>query len=314
MKISREVKTAVLVLSGIILLIFLINYLNGEDVFESQDTYYTEFDYNALSKASPVTVKGNSVGKIKEIKYDFDSGKTRVEFTVDEQLVFSKESKVRLYETGLMGGNGLAILVSNEGEPAKSGDYLASEVEEGLVSSLTKNFSGVGDDLGSTLKTADTLLINLNNLVTDDSDEGLKNAIKELNATMKSFKTVAYSINTLVSKNDDKLTAVLTNFDSITRDFSVITSDLKKVEFSQIVAKLDKTLSSVNTIMASVNNGEGTIGKLLKDEGLYDNLEAASKEMEELIRDIKLHPARYRRILSKKEIPYTPPNEEDQNN
>ena len=66
--------------------------------------------------------------------------------------------------------------------------------------------------------------------------------------------------------------------------------------------------------MASINNGDGTIGKLLKDEGLYDNLEAASKEMEELVRDIKLHPARYRRILSKKEIPYTPPKEEDQNN
>lgn len=314
MKISREVKTAVLVLSGIILLIFLFNYLKGEDLFESQDTYYTEFDYNALSKSSPVTVKGNTVGKIKDIKYDFGSGKTRIEFTVDEQLVFSKESKIRLYETGLMGGNGLAILVSNEGEQAKSGDYLASEVEEGLVSSLTKNFSGVGDDLGSTLKTADTLLINLNNLVTDESDDGLKSAIKELNSTMKSFKSVAYSINTLVSKNDDKLSAVLTNFDSITRDLSVITSDLKKVEFSQIVAKLDETLTSVNTIMASVNNGEGSIGKLLKDEGLYDNLEAASKEMEELIRDIKLHPARYRRILSKKEIPYTPPNEEDQNN
>ena len=64
--------------------------------------------------------------------------------------------------------------------------------------------------------------------------------------------------------------------------------------------------------MDNVNLGEGTLGKLLKDEALYENLEAASKEMEELIRDIKLHPARYRRILSKKEIPYTPP-EEDQN-
>ncbi|WP_299336735.1 MlaD family protein [uncultured Psychroserpens sp.] len=314
MKISREVKTAVLVLSGIILLIFLFNYLKGENLFESQDTYYTEFDYNALSKSSPVTVRGNTVGKIKGIKYNFDTGKTRIEFTVDEQLKFSKESTVRLYETGLMGGNALAIIVSNEGEQATSGDYLKSEVEEGLVSSLSKNFSGVGSELGTTLKAADTLLVNLNNLVADESEDGLKNAIKELNSTMKSFKSVAYSINSLVSKNDDKLAAVLTNFDSISKDLSVVTSDLKTIDFSQMVDKLDQTLTSVNTLMATVNGGEGTIGKLLKDEGLYDNLEAASKEMEELIRDIKLHPARYRRILSKKEIPYTPPKEEDQNN
>ncbi|WP_299224979.1 MlaD family protein [uncultured Psychroserpens sp.] len=313
MKISREVKTAVLVISGILLFIFLFNYLKGENLFDSQDTYYTEFDYNALSKSSPVTVKGNTVGKIKNIIFDYETGKTRVSFTVDEQLKFSKNSKIRLYETGLMGGNALAIIISEEGEIAQSGDFLKSEVEEGLVTSLTKNFSGVGSELGTTLKAADTLLVNLNALVTDNSDNGIKNAIAELNATMKSFKAVSYSINTLVNKNDEKLASVLANVDSITRDLSVITGDLKQVKLSETVAELDKTLSSVNMLIENIQSGKGTIGKLLKDEGLYDNLEAASKEMEELIRDIKLHPARYRRILSKKEIPYTPPKE-DQNN
>ncbi|WP_298761228.1 MlaD family protein [uncultured Psychroserpens sp.] len=313
MKISREVKTAVLVLSGIILLIFLFNYLKGENLFESPNTYYTEFDYNALSTSSPVTVRGNAVGKIKKISYDFDTGKTRVAFTVDDKLTFSKQSKIRLYQTGIMGGNALAVIISQEGEIAKPGDFLQSEIKEGLVQNLTDNFEGVSGSLGSTLKSADTLLVSLNNLVEDESEDGIKNAIKELNATMKSFKSVAYSISALVDKNDDKIAAVLTNFDSITKSLSVITSDLKNVKFSETVAKLDETLSSVNTLMTSIQNGDGTIGKLLKDEGLYDNLEAASKEMEELLRDIKLHPARYRRILSKKEIPYTPPSEDQKN-
>ncbi|MDG5491545.1 MlaD family protein [Psychroserpens sp. SPM9] len=314
MKVSREVKTAILVLSGIVLLVFLFNYLKGENLFESPDTYYTEFDYNALSSSSPVTVKGNNVGKIKNIKYDYNTGKTRVEFTVDDQLHFSKLSKIRLYKTGLMGGNALAIVISTEGEQAKPGDFLESEVEDDLVSSLTKNFSGVSDNLDSTLKTADSLLINLNGIVADESEDGLKNAIAELNATMKSFKAVSYSVNALVKKNDEKLSSVLGNVDSITKNLSAITSDLQNVKFSKTVAELDKTLASVNALMTSIQNGDGTIGKLLKDEGLYDHLEAASQEMEELIRDIKLHPARYRRILSKKEIPYTPPEEDDQNN
>ena len=314
MKISREIKTAVLVLSGILLMIFLVKYLSGESLFDSNNTYYTEFDYNALTMASPVTVKGNNVGKIQDIIYDFNTGKTRVALKVDDQLKFSKQTIVRLYATGLMGGNALAIVVSNEGEEAQSGDLLNSEVEQDLISSLTTNFSGVSENLDSTLSSADSLLINLNGLVLDDSDNGIKSAIAELNATMKSFKSVAYSVNTLVSENDAKLASVLTNFDSITKDLSIITSNLKTVEFSEIVDKLDITLTSVNTIMTSVNNGEGTLGKLLKEDSLYINLEAASKEMEELIRDIKLHPARYRRILSKKEIPYTSPEEEVQNN
>lgn len=288
--------------------------MKGDNLFEPQDTYYTEFDYNALSQSSPVTVRGNRVGKVKDIKYDYESGKTRVAFTVDEQLKFSKESRVRLYETGLMGGNALALIVSTKGEQAVYGDYLESEVEQGLVTSLSKNFSNVGTELGTTLKAADTLLVNLNKIVADDSEDGLQHAIAELNATMKSFKAVAQSVDVMIKMNDDKLASVLTNVDSITEDLSVITNDLKNVKLSQTVAELDNTLASVNAIMSQIDNGEGTIGKLLKDEGLYENLEAASKEMEELIRDIKLHPARYRRILSKKEIPYTPPKEESENN
>lgn len=288
--------------------------MKGDNLFEPQDTYYTEFDYNALSQSSPVTVRGNRVGKVKDIKYDYESGKTRVAFTVDEQLKFTKESRVRLYETGLMGGNALALIVSTKGEQAIYGDYLKSEVEQGLVTSLSKNFSNVGTELGTTLKTADTLLVNLNKIVADESEDGLQHAISELNATMKSFKAVAESVDVMVKMNDDKLASVLTNVDSITKDLAVITGDLKNVKLSETVAELDKTLASVNAIMTQIDNGEGTIGKLLKDEALYANLEAASKEMEELIRDIKLHPARYRRILSKKEIPYTPPVEEGENN
>jgi phospholipid/cholesterol/gamma-HCH transport system substrate-binding protein len=103
LKISREVKTAILVLSGIALFIYLFSYLKGEDIFSNTNTYYTEFDYNALSLSSPVTIKGNKVGKIETINYDFETGKTRVSFSVNPKLQFSKNSVIRLYETGLMG-------------------------------------------------------------------------------------------------------------------------------------------------------------------------------------------------------------------
>ena len=111
MKITKEVKTAVLVLLGIFLFIFGYNYLKGQNLFEPKNIYYTEFDYNALSTSSVVTVKGNTVGKIQDIIYDYKTGRTRIAFTVNEQLKFSKNSKIRLYETGLMGGNAIAIII-----------------------------------------------------------------------------------------------------------------------------------------------------------------------------------------------------------
>lgn len=282
-------------------------------MFSDEVEFYTEFDYNALSMSSPVTIKGNAVGKIETIKYDFESGKTRVQFSVDPKLSFSKSSTIRLYETGIMGGNALAIIDSYEGEKAVVGDFIASEIQPGLVTSLKDNFSGLSVNLDQTLRSADTLMINLNGLVEDESEAGLKATIAEMNATLKSFKNLSYSIQQVIKDNDDKISSTLESFEKTSASFAELSEDLKKAELSKTIEDFDKTLLSIQKLLVSFENGEGTLGKLLKDDALYKNLEGASKEMEMLLLDIKLHPARYRRILSKKEIPYQEPTEEQKN-
>lgn len=307
MKISKEVKTGTLVLLGIALFVFGFNYLKGRNLFEPTDVFYTEFDYNALTKSSPVTVLGNSVGKIEDISYNYDTGKTRVAFTVSEKLKFSKNSIVKMYEVGFMSGNGLTILISNEGEQAKPGDVLPSQVEFGLVTNLSKNFSGVTDNLDSALKSTDSLMFSLNRLVNDPTDAGLKRTIEELNHTLISFRNTSNSVNSVVSNNDKNITAILEKFKAISGDLAVLTADLKQANVGTTVETLNSTLSKLNAILETIEKGDGTLGKLVKDEGLYNNLEGATKELEALLQDIKLHPKRYFRILSKKEIPYTEP-------
>lgn len=313
MKISREVKTAVLVLFGIALFIYLFSFLKGEDLFSNTQTYYTEFDYNALSASSPVTIKGNKIGKIEAIKYDFDTGKTRISFSVDPKLKFSKNSKITLYQTGLMGGNALAIIDANDGVFAQPGDFIASDIKQGLMSSMERNLPKVTANLDGTLRSADTLVNSLNALVIDESSEGLKSTIAELNSTLKSFKSLSFSIQDVIKENDEKIASILNNFDKTSKDLSDLSAELKGAGLSKTIEDLNKTLVSMQSLLASIDNGEGTIGKLLKDDALYNNLEGASKEMESLLLDIKLHPARYRRILSKKEIPYQEPTKDEKN-
>ena len=293
MKITKEVKTAILVILGIAFLIFGINYLKGRNLLDASNTYYTIFEYNALTESSPVTIKGNNVGKIKNIKYDFETGKTRVSFTVDKGLKFSKNSIIRLYEMGLMGGNAMAIIPAEDGVFAEDGDVIKSEVEKGLLDGLAGNFSNLSSGLDTTLKSADSLLIGLNSLVEDDSDKGLKSAIAELNATIKSFKNLSYSFNSLISKNEEGLTSVISNFDSISQDLASLSEDLKKAEISKTINDLDQTLLSVNGLISDLENGEGTLGLLLKDEKLYNNLEVATYQLKELLQDFKLNPKRY---------------------
>lgn len=293
MQISKEVKTAILVILGIALFIFGFNYLKGQNLFKSNDVYYTKFDYNALTKASTVTVNGNVVGKIQDIVYDYETGKTIVSFTVSNKLKFAKSSTVRMYETGLMGGNGLAIINSYEGETAKYGDTLQSDVEPGLITSLTKNFSGISDNLDVTLKSTDSLINNLNSIVTDDSEEGLKRTIAELNSTLKSFKQLSFSANGLISKNDENIAIILENFKTTSENLSLLSAELKEANLDDTLENLGKTVASLNTVLGTIENGEGSMGKLLKDEALYNNLEGASLQLEQLLQDMKLNPKRY---------------------
>jgi len=309
LKISREVKTAILVLSGIALFIYLFTYLKGEDLFSSSNTYYTEFEYNGLSMSSPVTIKGNKIGKVEEIKYDFDSGKTRVSFSVAPELKFSKNSKMRLYQTGLMGGNALGLVDAADGDMAQPGDLIQSEVKAGIINSLGDDFSGISKDLGLTLRSADTLVNNLNTLVANEADDGLKQTIAELNSTLKSFKSVAFAANNLISENDKKISSLLDSFDNTSSELAILIKGLNEANLSNTVKNLDEMILKFNQLASGLEAGKGSMGKLLKDDALYDNLENASKELQLLLLDIKLHPARYRRILSKKEIPYEEPTE-----
>jgi phospholipid/cholesterol/gamma-HCH transport system substrate-binding protein len=305
LKISKEIKTAILVLGSIALFVFGFSYLKGKDLFSKDNVFYTDFNYNALSPSAPVTIKGNKVGKVETITYNYETGKTRVAFSVDERFKFSKNSTVRLYELGIMGGNAITIISANDEEYAQPNDVLKSEVEQGLVTSLTKNFSGLSTGLDGTLKKADTLLSGLNRLVEDDSEKGLKNAISELNSTMKSFKNLSYSLNKMMTDDASKLNEMLSSFSKTAESFKKLGDTLDKANLGETVAGLDKTLNNLNSVLSSIEAGKGTMGKLMKDEKLYNNFEAAAKELEELLQDIKLHPKRYFRVLSKKEIPYS---------
>ncbi|MEO5789569.1 MAG: MlaD family protein [Gelidibacter sp.] len=293
MKISREVKTAILVISGVLLMVFTFNYLKGLNILQKHNRYQTEFDYNALNTSSIVTIKGNTIGKVEAITYDDKTGKTIVTIIITGDVNFSTNSKIRMYETGLMGGNALAIIPMPGPELAKNGDFLQSEVEEGLVTSLTKNFSGISSNLGVTLKAADSLMNNFNRLIINDNDDGIKAAIAELNKTIISFREMANAMNKLVVKNDATLTSALGNFEALSSNLAEITTEVKKVEISKTFANLDQTLQEVNGMLADVKDGKGSLGKLLNDDKLYTNLEGASLQMEQLLQDFKLNPKRY---------------------
>ena len=308
MKITREVKTAILVISGLLLIIYLFNYLKGENLLDSSRTFYAVYNnVEGLASSAPVTISGNVVGKVQEIVFTEDgSGKLQLKLMIDNDFQFSKNSKAQIYETGLIGGKAIAIILANDGsETAVDGDFLQGTIKAGLTELVNQKLTPLQGKIENVMVSADSLLMNINDVFDDQTKTNLKSSISSLNETILSFKNTSNSINSLIAKNKEKLDSTITSFESTSANLASLTNEMAKANLGQTITELQATIDSFKNILSSIEKGEGSMGKLMKDEGLYNNIEGATKELEELLRDIKLHPKRYFRILSKKEIPYS---------
>lgn len=307
MRISREVKTAILVIISLILIVFLFNYLKGQNLLDSSRKVYVIYDnIEGLTSSSPVTISGHTVGKVQEITFTDDgSAKVKVMLLIQDDYPFSKNSKAELYDSGLIGGKNIAIIPAfDNAENAVSGDVLEAAIKPGIMDMVGQTLSPLQEKIGNMLVNADSLLTNFNDVFDESTKNNLKLGIVELKSTITSFKNTSTSINELVLNNRDKLDSTLTNVEDMTANLSSITDSIAKSNLTETINNLQSTIGNFDEILNSIENGEGSMGKLLKEEGLYNNLEGATKELEELLKDIKLHPKRYFRILSKKEIPY----------
>mgnify|MGYP001132347236 FL=1 len=307
MKLSREIKTAILVISGIVLFIFLFNYLKGNNFLDSSRTFFVVYDnVEGMASSTPVTINGLTVGKVQDINFSKDrSGRITVKLLIDSDFEFSKNSIAELYEAGLLGGKAIAIIPAfDNAENAKKGDYLEGTVKAGLTELVNQRLTPLQEKIETMIVSADSLLVNINSVFDVQTKANLKKSIAELAITIESFKNTSVAINSLITDNQETLNNALSNIDTITSNLSKITDSVANTNLGETINSLQLTINNFDKILASIEKGEGSIGKLLNDDELYNNLKGASKEMEELLRDIKLHPKRYFRILSKKEIPY----------
>jgi len=303
LKLSREFKTGVVFVGALALLIWGYNFMKGKDIFAGDETtFFSEYkNVQGLNTASKVTINGLQVGKVQKIIANPDKdkrGELIVSFSMtDPDFVFSKKSIARIYSDGLMGGKALAIVPFYEGEDAVSGDYLKGEIESDMFSSVGEKLNPLSIKVESMIEQADSLLYGLNHIIDEPTRNNLQSSIAKFNQSMLEFSEISKNINVMLDKNKESLEVTLTNAKEITTKFSTLTDTLnKELEEAQIantVKELKATISGLNQVIANLEKGEGSAGKLLKDDQLYTNLTNASKELEELLREMKEHPKRF---------------------
>jgi len=314
LKLSREVKTGILVLLGILAVIMGFSYLKSSSIFDNSRTFYAVYDHvGGLQTGTQVSLNGLVVGNVSSIRFKDGSGKLLVTFVVNNDFEFSENSKVELFDTGIIGGKGLQIIPAFDGAPiAKNGDTLMASSKPGLTELVQQKLTPLQMSLESTFSDADTLLTNINSILDDGTKSDLRQSIANLNILLNTFQGSASKLNNFLEANGEQLDSTLKNVNTITKNFSQISDSLANAGIGKSIAELQKTVTSLNKVLGKMERGEGTLGKMSTDEELYDNLTEVSRELDLLLQDFRLNPKRYVNVsvFGKKQKDYELPEDD----
>ncbi|MCX2719885.1 MlaD family protein [Lentiprolixibacter aurantiacus] len=311
MKLSREIKTGIIVIGGILLFIMGFTYLKSSPIFDSSKTFYAVYDHvGGLQPGTQVTINGFSVGSVKSIGFNDSTGRLLVTFSVNNSFEFSENSKAELFDTGIIGGKGIQIIPVFDGAPvAQSGDTLVTSTRPGITELVQQKLTPLQLKVEGAVSNADSLLMSFNDVLDENTKQSLRESIQGLNGMVKDFKESANTLNTLLSDNKNQLDSSITNISQITSNFAKISDSLANAGLTQTVRNLEGTLSKMDSLLAKIKDGEGSLGKLMTDEELYKNLAEASRELDLLLQDFRLNPKRYVNVsvFGKKQKEYTLP-------
>lgn len=280
-------------------------------MFDNSNKLYAVYDNVAgLVVSAPVTINGLNIGKVNTIEM-LPDGKMKVELVItNEEIQIAKSSIAQIMDSGLIGGREIAILNNfSDKNFVNSGDTLKTSDKLGLTAELANQIGPVKDKVEVLLENANKLIENLNATLDATTQQKLKSAIASLEITMAEFSQTSKSINGILAENKSKLNNTLSNFEKTATNLNSMSSSLEKADLGTTVKKLEATLTSVNGMMANLEQGKGSIGKLLSDDEMYNNLTKTSKELELLLKDLRLNPTRYVNVsvFGKKNKPYVAP-------
>ncbi len=314
MKFSREVKTALLAITAIVILIFGYSFLKGENLLDNSRTFYAVYeDVEGLSPSSEVTINGLKVGQITGINFLNDSGDLLVTFTVKNDFQFSKNSEAQIYGGSIIGGKSLAVVPKYDKNVgmAKSGDTLQGNKEEGIMELVNDRLTPLQEKLENTIVSADSMLTAITQILDDSTRNNIRGTFRNLDATVSSFKITANELQGIVQGNSEKLDRTFTNLDEMSTNFNKFSDTLSNMNINKITDDLEKVIADFEDVSDKLNNGDGTAARLINDDAVYNNLDRATKQLEELLQDVKLNPKRYVHfsVFGKNPGPYDEPKD-----
>lgn len=306
MKLSNETKVGALTAIAIALLFIGYSFLRGNDVFSSDNMYYTDYDnVDGLATSKPVMVNGYQIGRVSKM-YLMDNGKIRTEFKIKSEYDIPSNTIARIVSESILGSKVIVFDLGNSKTIARDGDPLQSDVQANLmekVEPLQKKIENLVVKLDSVLSAVNTAL-------DDEFQRDFKKSLHSISISLNNMEKITSDVESLMGSERVRLAKIMQNLESITNNFknnndkinSILSNldnlseDLSKTEIKATIDNAHQAMKDVQNITSKINKGEGSIGLLLNDDKLYDNLNDASASLNQLVNDLKTNPGKYLKI------------------
>ena len=295
MKLSREIKAAIFVLTTILLFIFGFNFLKGTSIIDRQKTVYAIYDeVDGLLVGANVMINGLSIGNVTELDFLPNSTKILVTLKVKDKLNFSSNSIASIYETGVLGGLAISIEpIFDRQSILQTGDTLRSNVRPGLTELINRQIEPLSRQLQSTITSIDSIFTGASNVLNVETQENIKESIEVLTSAINAVNNSASIIENTLTEKKSIINNTLDNIESITTNFAEVSNEFNNFPLNDILLNLEDSLDGINLLVNNINSDNSSFGRLINSDEVYINLNSSIENLNLLINDIKTNPKKY---------------------
>jgi phospholipid/cholesterol/gamma-HCH transport system substrate-binding protein len=309
-KISKEFKIGFVVLAAIAAFVWGLSFLKGSEMFEGKYYLYAVYPkIENLIPANPVQINGFKIGQINKISLFSKGGKqlVLVKFLITEEVPIPVESKARAISADLLGTKAVEIIFSQNKEFVKNGDTLIAETEQGLKESFNAQLAPLQAKAEKLIGSIDSVFSVVTTMLNPKARSNIDMTFESVRKAIGNIERSTDKMDDLLATEKPKITGILNNLNSVTlnlskneekintaiSNFSSLSDSLSKARLGSAINNADKTLKELNELLAKINQGQGTMGKLAKNDSLYNNLNKSAENLDKLLKDLRMNPKRY---------------------
>ena len=269
--------------------------MKGSSLLDRQKTIYAVYDeVDGLLVGANVMINGLSIGNVTELDFLPSSTKILVTLKVRDKLNFSSKSTASIYETGVLGGLAISIEPIFERESiVKTGDTLNSSVRPGLTELINRQIEPLSRQLQSTITSVDSIFTGASNVLNSQTQEEIKESINVLTSAIKAINNSSIIIEETLTAKSSQINNTIDNFEKISSNLSEVSDELNSFGLSNLLSNLEVSVDGISSIVDKLDSDKSTIGKLINEDEVYNNLNSSIESLNSLISDIKANPKKY---------------------